>query len=185
MYKYYYSVYARRMFWVDDPQRVQSLVLGMLWDDGYIAYINGEKVSSQYPPIIVAYDQPANTNDHESCCTSASCAPDQFNLSSYIDHLVPGWNVLAVQVHNTKLDSSDFLFIPSLSCVIQPIPGDTEPDGDIDLADFNVFSQAWLSQDGQAAYVAACDIDSAADGVINLLDLAVFSQNWLMGVELN
>jgi hypothetical protein len=180
MYGNYLSVYARKMFWIDDPQRVSSLVLGMLWDDGYIAYINGTRVSSQNPPTIVAYDQPASSTTHESAC-GVGVLPEQFNLSSDIDHLVPGWNVLAIQVHNAPSTSSDFLFVPSLSCVIQPIPGDTEPDGDIDLADFNVFSGAWLSQDGQAAYVAVCDIDSSKDGVIDILDLAIFVQSWLAG----
>jgi hypothetical protein len=180
MYGTYLSVYARKLFWIDDPQRVQSLVLGMLWDDGYIAYINGVRVNSQNPPTIVAYNQPASSSTHESCCGS-TCVPDKFDLSSYSDILVPGYNVLAVQVHNAPSTSSDFLFVPSLSCTIQPIPGDIEPDGDVDLTDFAAFSQAWLSQDGQAEFISACDIDSSADGIINLLDLAVFFQNWLAG----
>jgi hypothetical protein len=180
MYGSYLSVYARKLFWIDDPQRVSSLVFGILWDDGYIAYINGVRVNSQNPPTIVAYNQPASSSAHESCCGS-TCVPDQFDLSSYSGVLVPGWNVLAVQAHNAPSTSSDFLFVPSLSCTIQPIAGDTEPDGDIDLADFNVFSQAWLSEDGQAVYVAACDIDSSKDGAIDILDLAIFVQSWLAG----
>jgi hypothetical protein len=176
----YISVYARRLFWIDDPQRVQSLILGMLWDDGYIAYINGVRVNSQYPPTIVAYNQPASTSDHESCCGSG-CSPDQFDLSSFANVLVPGYNVLALQVHNTSKTSSDFLFIPSLSSGAQPMPGDIEPDGDIDLTDFAAFSQAWLSQDGQTEFIPACDIDSSADGIINLQDMAVFIENWLAG----
>jgi hypothetical protein len=56
-----------------------------------------------------------------------------------------------------------------------------EPDNDIDLADFNVFSQAWLSQDGEVMYVNACDIDISKDGVIDILDLAIFIQSWLAG----
>ena len=180
MYNSYLSVYARKMFWIENPQRVLTLTLGMLWDDGYIAYINGQRVNSQNPPTIVAYNQPASSDTHESCC-GGNCAPEQFDLSSYADLLVPGYNVLAIQAHNASKTSSDFLFIPSLSCTIQPTPGDTEPDGDIDLNDFAVFSQAWLSQDGQAAYVAVCDIDSSQDGTINISDILVFVQNWLSG----
>ena len=175
----YYSVYARKLFWIDDPQRVKSLNLGMRWDDGFIAYVNGQPVENQYGPVNPAYDQPANTSDHEACCT---CAPDQFDLSSFIDVLVPGYNVLALQVHNTSLGSSDFLFIPELFCTVSPVPGDIEPDGDVDLNDFTIFSEAWLAEEGQTPYLPACDIDSSSDGVINLLDLAIFSANWLEGV---
>lgn len=175
----YLSVYARKLFWVDDPRRVQILILGMLWDDGFIAYINGQRVENQFGPTNPVYNQPANTSNHEACC---GCAPNQFDLSSFIDKLVPGYNVLALQVHNASKTSSDFLFVPSLSGIVRPTPGDTEPDGDVDIFDFAMFSQAWLSQDGQAPYVAACDIDSASNGIIDILDLAVFFQNWLAGI---
>lgn len=172
----YYSVYARKLFWIDDPQRIKSLILGIKWDDGFIAYINGHPVENQYGPLNPAYNQPANTSDHEACCT---CAPDQFDLSSFLDVLVPGYNVLALQVHNTSLGSSDFLFIPELFGTLFPVPGDIEPDGDVDLIDFAVFAQSWLSENGQSHYDPLCDIDSPADGSIDLPDLAIFVQNWL------
>lgn len=176
----YISVYARIGFWIDDPQRVKTLTLGMLWDDGFIAYINGQRVVSQYGPTNPAYDQPASTSDHETCC---NCTPDQFNLSSFIDILVPGYNVLALQVHNTTLGSSDFLFIPELFSTELPTPGDVEPDGDIDLDDLRVLAEAWLAESGQNRYLPACDIDNTpSDGTINLLDLAVFSENWQTGI---
>ncbi|MEN6309858.1 MAG: hypothetical protein ABFD91_19090 [Anaerohalosphaeraceae bacterium] len=175
----YISVYARKLFWIDDPQRVKSLTLGMLWDDGFIAYINGQRVENQYGPTNPAYDQPASTSDHETCC---SCTPDQFDLSSFIDVLTPGYNVLTLQVHNTTLGSSDFLFIPELFSTESPMPGDVEPDGDIDLNDLKAFAGAWLAEAGQNRYIPACDIDSVPDGIINLLDLAVFSGNWPAGL---
>ncbi len=172
----YYSVYARKLFWIEDPLRVMSLILGMRWDDGFIAYVNGHPVENQYGPLNPAHDQPASTSDHEACC---SCTPDRFDLSSFTDILVPGYNVLALQVHNTSLSSSDFLFIPELFGSVSPVPGDIEPDGDVDLNDFAVFALSWLSEDGQSHYDPLCDIDSTVDGLIDLLDLAIFVQNWL------
>jgi hypothetical protein len=173
----YYSVYARKLFRIDDPQRVVNLRLGMRWDDGFIAYINGRPVENQYGPLNPAYNQPASTSDHEACC---SCSPDQFDLSDFAGILVPGDNVLALQVHNTSLNSSDFLFIPELFCTESPIPGDIEPDGDVDLKDFAIFSEAWLAEEGQNRYVPACDIDSLSDGIINMEDVAVFVQHWMV-----
>lgn len=177
----YYSIYARRLFWIDDPTRMTELTLTMEWDDGYIAYLNGVPVDSQSPPSPVVHNQPASSDTHEACCGSG-CTPRQVDLASYINILNPGFNVLAVQAHNGTLSSSDFLFIPTLSSVVTPYPGDFEPDGDVDLKDFAVFTRAWLAEDGQIQYNPVCDIDSSSDSSINLPDLAVFVQNWLMGV---
>ena len=103
----YYSIYARRLFWVDDPSRMTELTFGMEWDDGYIVYLNGVQIDSQYPPSPAVYNQPASSDSHEACCGSG-CVPRQVDLASYISALNPGFNVLAVQAHNGKLDSSDF-----------------------------------------------------------------------------
>ena len=61
------------------------------------------------------------------------------------------------------------------------MPGDIEPDGDIDLTDFAAFARTWLAADGEGAYNPVCDIDPAADGTIDILDLRVFVENWLAG----
>jgi hypothetical protein len=113
----YRSVYARRQFVVDDPSRLTSLTLTMDYDDGYIAYLNGVRVAAQSAPTSPEYNQPA-TSSHEACCGTGTptgpCPPEPIDLSSYIKDLVPGTNVLAVQVHNQSLSSSDFIFIPEL-----------------------------------------------------------------------
>jgi formylglycine-generating enzyme required for sulfatase activity len=59
------------------------------------------------------------------------------------------------------------------------IPGDFEPDGDVDFDDFSVLAQAWLAQSGEPGWNAACDISDPPDNVINALDLAVFAECWL------
>jgi len=114
----YISVYARSPFVLDDPSRLTGLVLTLDWDDGYIAYLNGVRVASSSAPDPVAHDRPATTSNHEACC--GTCAPEEIDLSGYLDVLVAGANVLALQVHNTSLSSSDFLFVPQLSAVVVP-----------------------------------------------------------------
>jgi hypothetical protein len=119
----YFSVYARRYFIVDDPSKLTGLYFAMDADDGYIAYINGIQVSSRYVATGAKYNQSATTN-HEACCGTSvpngPCPPEQVDLSSYIGDLVPGINVLAVQVHNITTSSSDFILIPELSGVFAP-----------------------------------------------------------------
>ena len=172
----YLSVYARRTFTVENPALVKTLTLEIKYDDGYIAYINGAQVHSRYPPDPVAHDEEATTNNHEARCDDP---PEQFDLTA---KLVPGINVLALQAHNTSLGSSDFVFIPALSCLVGPQPGDFEPDGDIDLHDLAILAAAWSTIDGQPAYNPLCDMNTPPDGKINMLDLLLFAENWLLGL---
>jgi len=173
----YWSVYARKTFTIDEPARLIGLTLHIDFDDGYIAYINGTKVHSQYPPSPVAYNRPASTSNHEASC--GSILP-QYDISASISALVPGTNVLALQVHNTTISSSDFIFIPELSIAADPYPGDFEPDGDVDLQDFAVLALSWQSSaGGDGNYNPYCDINTPPDYSINMLDLLVFVDNWL------
>jgi hypothetical protein len=112
----YLSVYARREFTIEDLSQLTGLMLTMEYDDGYIAYLNGVPVASRYAPNPPAYNQPATTDNHEACCGS-SCSPEQIDLSDYLYLLTPGPNILAVQVHNTNLSSSDFIFVPELFAI--------------------------------------------------------------------
>jgi hypothetical protein len=87
------------------------------FDDGYIAYINGVQISSEGAPDVPAYDQRASTS-HEAC--AGSCEPNGTDLTDHLAELAPGVNVLAVQIHNRSLSSSDFLFTAELSAVTGP-----------------------------------------------------------------
>ncbi len=174
----YWSVYARKTFTIDEPARLIGLTLHIDFDDGYIAYINGTEVHSQYPPSPVAYNRPASTSNHEASCGSTL---PQYDISASISALVPGTNVLALQVHNTTIGSSDFIFIPELSIAADPYPGDFEPDGDVDLQDFAVLALSWQSSSGDGNYNPYCDINTPPDYSINMLDLLVFADNWLAG----
>jgi hypothetical protein len=175
----YLSVYARRTFTVEDPELVKKLTLEMKYDDGYIAYINGATVHSRYPPDPIAHDEEAATDNHEARCDDPL---EQFDLTGHIAKLVPGVNVLALQAHNTSMTSSDFVFIPALSCLVGPRPGDFEPDGDVDFDDLAVLAAAWSTLDGHPAYNPLCDMNNPPDSEIDILDLLVFAENWLRGL---
>ncbi len=121
----YVSVYARREFIVEDPSRVTALALTMDYDDGYVAYLNGVQVAADSVPSSPAYNQRA-TASHEACCgtddPTGPCPPEPIDLSGHIADLIPGVNILAVQVHNQSPSSSDFIFIPELFVTIDRRP---------------------------------------------------------------
>ena len=104
------------MIWINatPPGPAPTVTVIIDWDDGYITYLNGVPVSSENAPDSPDYDQPAPSSSHEACCT---CTPEPIDLSAFLDLLRPGVNVLALQVHNHSLSSSDFIFVPQLSGV--------------------------------------------------------------------
>ena len=52
----------------------------------------------------------------------------------------------------------------------------------VDMIDFAVLGEAWMSELGDLNWDAGCDISEPADEVIDGLDLGVFVGNWLEGV---
>ena len=105
------SVYFRKSFNVLDKNKLSCAVLSADYDDGYIAYLNGVEISRSYnlpePGTFVPFDQ-ATYYDHEASLYNESL-PDNIFLDSLLlnNLLVNGENVLAVQVHNVGISSSD------------------------------------------------------------------------------
>ena len=107
----YASVYARLSFDLSaaDLKRMERLTLTMVYDDGYVAYLNGQRIHAAN----VSGDPP----QHDTLADwGADYTPEIVDLTSFIHLLRPGENVLAVQGHNGNLSgSSDFLLSPQLT----------------------------------------------------------------------
>ena len=110
----YTSVYLRHSFAIGDPYEMDNLMLHVEYDDGFIAYLNGEEIGRSetmnftgYPP---PFDAEANAG-HE-----VTAKPMTINLKDYFQLLKssPEQNVLAIQVHNTTKNSSDLSINPRL-----------------------------------------------------------------------
>ncbi len=113
----YLSVYARREFVVENPAELTELNLSVDFDDGYIVYLNGVEVSRQGVTESPAHDERASTS-HEAC--GGPCDLEAIDLTDHLANLVPGVNVVAIQVHNRSLSSSDFFFTAELTAVTGP-----------------------------------------------------------------
>ncbi len=102
------SVYLRINFTVYDLAQIEEIVLLADYDDAFVAYLNGIEIArggiTGSPP---AYNQPANA-DHEAGLYR-NIYPEEYRIkkSALSDYLVTGGNVLAVQVHNKSISSSD------------------------------------------------------------------------------
>ena len=114
------TFYFRQEFLVENPSVFTNLALTLLRDDGGVVYLNGSEVyrSPTLPPspAVIGYRTLANA-------LSASDAPpdntvDRANLNP--SSLLAGTNLVAVEIHQHRADSSDVSF--DLSLTAEPTP---------------------------------------------------------------
>ncbi len=105
----YITAYFRKDFQVaGDPTRIGGLRLEANYDDGFVAYLNGVEVARRgLPDGVVTFDMLAA--EHEGG------AYETIDITDAIGVLLPGRNVLAVEVHQAWPGSSDLVMDVALS----------------------------------------------------------------------
>ncbi|MGI9244390.1 MAG: CotH kinase family protein, partial [Verrucomicrobiales bacterium] len=106
------SLYMRIPFSIEDKSLVQSISLNMRYDDGFVAYLNGNLLTSRNAPASPLW------NNNASASHEASSTQDAFDVTASLGDLLNGENVLAIQGLNRTNGSSDFLIEPELSAAI-------------------------------------------------------------------
>lgn len=101
------SAYVRVPFLVQNAASVQSLTLRMLYDDGFVAYLNGQEVARRNAPATPSWNSSA-TASHQAG------AAEEINITDFLGSLVSGTNILAIQGLNQSAADSDFLLAPEL-----------------------------------------------------------------------
>ena len=110
------SAVLRIPFVLEDPAAVESLVLWMRWDDGFIAALNGVEVARDNAPL---EPSPASTALEPRDDGAAVAGFTRFDLGDRLDLLVAGPNVLAVRGFNDGAGSSRFLVVPVLEARVR------------------------------------------------------------------
>ncbi len=101
----YMSIFCRKTFSVSNPSAIERLIFSVTIDDGFYVYLNGVEVGSH------------NVTGKNFDAPAASAGEPELverDLTGSRSLLRTGTNVLAVQVHNAGLGSSDLTFIPRL-----------------------------------------------------------------------
>jgi lamin tail-like protein/IPT/TIG domain-containing protein/CotH protein len=109
MKDHYISFAARKRFTIppEIQAQMEAVVLKLRFDDGYVAYLNGVEVGRlNVGTADVPFDLPA------AALKDVTATPTLVNIP--LEKLLPGENVLAVEVHNRTLTDSDSGLIPSL-----------------------------------------------------------------------
>jgi hypothetical protein len=100
-----WTTYFRRDFVVSNPALIASLSARLLRDDGAVVYLNGTEVwRDNLPAGLITNATPASA--------SIGGAAESVWLTNVINRslLVPGTNLLAAEIHQQSLSSSDIAF---------------------------------------------------------------------------
>jgi len=104
----YKTVYIRKSFYADSAPDDRNVELIIDYDDGFIAYLNGQEVARAAMPSGAVTHETSASSSHEAA------KPETFVLGLASDLLFEGKNVLAIEGHNVDLGSSDFTLTPAL-----------------------------------------------------------------------
>ena len=106
------SVYIRKTFEITDASAVGFMLLDIDYDDGFVAYLNGQEIARNLVSgEVPGFDQPSE-GYHEALLYQGF-GPERFEVD--LSLLTTGTNILAVQVHNQSPESSDMSALPVLS----------------------------------------------------------------------
>jgi hypothetical protein len=106
------SLWTRIEFEVEDPEYYDMLMLQMKYEDGFVAYLNGQQVAECNAPSPVLWDSTA-LSDRPS---EESLVFKNFNIMAHLGLLLPKpqKNVLAIHGLNDNKNDGEFLILPEL-----------------------------------------------------------------------
>jgi hypothetical protein len=105
------AFYFRKRFNVEDPAKIESLTFRIRRDDAAVVWLNNDAT-----PTVVSADNTFNSPySYDATTLAANNVPNSTDSASYRTYfippskLVPGDNILAVQVHQSSITSSDLV----------------------------------------------------------------------------
>jgi hypothetical protein len=112
------ALYMRRAFQIIDTSVISAALLHMDYDDAFVAYLNGTEIarSNIGVPGVRPLSEHTAAALHEALMYTGG-RPESYYLSDdqRAGLLRPGVNILALQVHNENIGSSDLSAIPFFS----------------------------------------------------------------------
>ena len=101
----YVTTYFRHSFEVNKSSQYVGLMLRLLRDDGAVVYLNGAE--------IVRSNMPAGTISYSTLAVSAVAGSNEDTFYKFFidpSYLIDGTNVLAVEIHQVSVSSTDISF---------------------------------------------------------------------------
>ncbi|MGB2806995.1 MAG: lamin tail domain-containing protein, partial [Sedimentisphaerales bacterium] len=106
------SLWTRIEFYIEEGENslLDTMKLRMKYEDGFVAYLNGQEVARRNAPNPVEWNSTADSNRP----IEDSSIFEEINLMAYLYLLQSGKNVLAIHGLNHNENDSDFLILPEL-----------------------------------------------------------------------
>jgi hypothetical protein len=118
------TLLMRQEFRVDDPTDFDTLTLTVYYDDGFVAYLNGQEIARANAPGLLEWDSAA-TQLHPDMLAEEGV---EFDVSEFRrNFLYPGQNVLAVHALNIDAANADFLIAVELEGSLAGIASGSGP----------------------------------------------------------
>ena len=165
------SLYVRRDFTISDIESVLKIFLHVDYDDAFVAYINGSEIARANigsPGAPPPYNQGADSWREAELYQGGQ--PDEFLIDPAESLLENGTNVLAIQLHNFNLESSDLTLIPFLTLGLNGPPQNSQGLSEhLNVADINMHTNFKISSSGESLVLTAPDgiiQDSISTGIM-------------------
>ena len=120
----YITTYFRRAFTVANPASVSVLAMTLVRDDGAVIYLNGTEIARSNMDAGTVLYNTLSTNAAVGGADESTYFPITFSVDP-IPLLVSGTNVLAVEIHQQAVTSSDLSF--NLDLIAQTLPIGSPP----------------------------------------------------------
>lgn len=105
------AFYFRKRFDVDDPSKIESLTFRIRRDDAAVVWLNNDAV-----PAVISADGTFNSPySYDATTLSTDNVPNSTDSTSYRTYSIPpskllaGNNIIAIQVHQSSITSSDLV----------------------------------------------------------------------------
>jgi hypothetical protein len=110
----YITTYFRRNFTINAPEAWASLSLDLVRDDGAVVYLNGTEVFRS--------NMPTGSITSTTLASSTPAEPIVHQITNTVSPalFIEGSNVLAVEIHQAAVDSSDISFSLAVTGTLRP-----------------------------------------------------------------
>lgn len=171
------SIFLRKKFTVANVANVNQLLLQMDYDDGFVAYLNGVEIAraqmvgkGSLPRFDVLASGP-----HEALMYNNG-VPEKFVVNNPATLLKTGENILAIQVHNQDITSSDVSAIPFLSIATIDKPVSPRVVDILKLKNSGFHTNFKLDGDGESLYLT-----NASGLLVDSVRIAPLMTNYAYG----
>ena len=165
------SLYVRRDFTISAVESVLKILLHVDYDDAFVAYINGSEIARANigsPGVPPPHDQGADSWREAEIYQGGE--PNEYLIDQVESLLESGINVLAIQVHNFNLESSDLTLIPFLTLGLNGAPQNSQGLSEhLNVADINLHTNFKISSSGETLVLTTPDgiiQDSVSTGIM-------------------